>query len=504
MSNRGYPKNENRKVKASELVQAACIFFACYILMLFVLFVMLVLHDINGWLDFCVNRTTEMFSLCICIFLLYFIIYFYYYFENKEFLVQSRNILCIFTIITVCVVLCSLAGTYVNVYVRPAALLSIVCVFIFNRRQAIILNFVFFMLVFIIDNYTNGFGTDIPPQLMYYSIMRGFVCGTLAIFVANSVKTRGGILLTGAIIAVPTVAIAVLFEFSDTGVHIQWLNFVEAIGWSVLGCMLSSILAIAFLPVLEVMFNRLTVFRLRELTRTDASLLVRLKKEAPGTFNHSLIVAQLAESCALAINENAEIARAAAYYHDVGKLKQPDCFTENQSDYNIHNELTPELSADIIRSHAKDGYDLLIANHFPQIIADVACEHHGTMPIKFFYAKAMKISGGDADIGDYSYLGPTPRSKIAAIVMIADSSEAAVRSLKEHSPENVERVVRSIIEERMDLEQFVDCNITIRELTTIKQTLVDALSGVHHHRVKYPAIRFNRERKAVEEQHQDD
>ena len=227
---------------------------------------------------------------------------------------------------------------------------------------------------------------------------------------------------------------------------------------------------------------------------------MRLKQEAPGTFNHSLIVAQLSETCAVAIGENAELARAAAYYHDIGKLKQPDCFTENQTGYNVHDELTPELSADIIRSHAKDGYELLKAARFPKLIADVAREHHGTLPIKYFYNKAMKLSGGDADVADYSYLGPTPQSKIAAIVMISDASEAATRALRDRSPASVERTVRSIIEERMDLDQFAECDITIRELTIIKQTLVEALSGVHHHRVEYPAIRFNRDRQAVKEE----
>ena len=136
----------------------------------------------------------------------------------------------------------------------------------------------------------------------------------------------------------------------------------------------------------------------------------------------------------------------------------------------------------------------------PEIFADVAREHHGTLPIKFFYAKAMKISGGDVNIRDYSYLGPTPHTKIAAIVMIADATEAAVRAMKERTPETVEKVVRSIIEERMDLDQFVNCDITMRELTVIKQALVSTLSGVYHHRVAYPAIRFNREGDAEREE----
>ncbi|MDE7159096.1 MAG: HD domain-containing protein, partial [Clostridiales bacterium] len=186
-------------------------------------------------------------------------------------------------------------------------------------------------------------------------------------------------------------------------------------------------------------------------------------------------------------------------YHDVGKLKQPECFTENQTDYNVHDELTPELSADIIRSHATDGYNFLMSAHLPEEIANVAIEHHGTLPIKYFYNKALKLAGEDLGTKDYSYLGPTPSTKIAAIVMIADASEAAVRSLSDRSAEYVERIVRGIIEERMDLDQFDECDITLKDLATIKETLVVALSGVHHHRVKYPSIRFNRAKETVAE-----
>ncbi|MDE5547994.1 MAG: HD domain-containing protein, partial [Clostridia bacterium] len=300
------------------------------------------------------------------------------------------------------------------------------------------------------------------------------------------------------VVVAPTVLIVVLLKLPSV-YNLGWIQMGSSIGFSVLGCIISVILVLALLPVFEFAFNRLTVFRLCELTSTNAPILKRLQREAPGTFNHSLIVAQLSETCAVAIGENAELARAAAYYHDVGKLKQPDCFTENQTGYNVHDELMPELSADIIRSHAKDGYDLITSSRLPAVIADVAREHHGTLPIKYFYNKAMRLSGGDADVKDYSYLGPIPQTKIAAIVMIADAAEAATRALQTRVPENVERAVRSIIEERMDLGQFDECNITMRELTTIKLTLVDALSGVHHSRISYPAIRFNSDRKAVKE-----
>lgn len=485
------------EVKNSRLVRSAFVFAACYIVLLLVVFLMIVINDPHGWMDYFVNNATNLLTLCVCAFLLYFIIYYYYYFEDKEFLAKIGNVLLVFVLVTTCVIASYLFGRFVSIYARPGALLALLCVFLFNRRQAIMINFIFSILMFVIDTYSNNFGADGATTQVYYALMLNFVCGTFAIFAVGKNKTRGGLLLTGCIVAIPTVIIVTLLQAAE--INSDWIDYVASIGYSIMGCLISAALALALMPVFEGLFNRLTVFRLRELTSTNAPLLVRLKQEAPGTFNHSLIVAQLSETCAVAIGENAELARAAAYYHDVGKLKQPDCFTENQTDYNVHDELMPELSADIIRSHAKDGYELLVAARFPQIIADVAREHHGTLPIKFFYNKAMKLSGGDVDVADYSYLGPTPQTKIAAIVMIADASEAATRALADRTPASVERVVRAIIEERMDLDQFAECDITIRELTVIKQTLVEALSGVHHHRVQYPAIRFNRAHQAVRE-----
>ena len=242
------------------------------------------------------------------------------------------------------------------------------------------------------------------------------------------------------------------------------------------------------------MFSELTIFRLRELASEQAKLIKRLKKNAPGTYHHSMTVAQIAEACAQAIGEDSELARAAAYYHDVGKLKNPEMFTENQTDYNVHNELTPELSVDIIRSHTRDGANLIRKAHLPEFFADIAIQHHGTLPIKYFYAKALKMSDGELNIENYSYAGPTPTSKIAAIIMIADAAEAAARSLTNRSPEKVEELVRNIIEERLDLEQFDNCNITMSELTTIKLTVVSQLTGVYHSRVAYHKLKINKKK----------
>lgn len=491
------------KVNRKRLLIGAAIFALFYVLTILLVFVMIVINQPKDWTSYFSNNFSDASLVCVCLFLLFAIIYYYFYFENKEFLLKPKNVILILTIIILSLVLNYVFSRVVgDVYIRPTAMLALMFVFLLNRRQAIILNFVFAFLMFVIDRNTN-MTVVLGANPQYFSLMLILVSGTVSIFLAGANKTRGGLMLTGLISAVPTVIVILLFaipELTESG----WVRYVTVAGYGFVGSLLSAMLALSLLPMFERIFNVLTVFRLSEITSTNAPILKQLKAEAPGTFNHSLIVAHLSETCAVAIGENAELARAAGYYHDVGKLKQPECFTENQTGYNVHDELTPELSADIIRSHAKDGYEFLMSAHLPEEIANVAKEHHGTLPIKYFYNKALKLSGEDLDTEGFSYFGPTPRTKVAAIVMIADASEAAVRALSDRSAENVERIVRGIIEERMDLDQFSDCDITLRELTIIKETIVGALSGVHHHRVKYPAIRFNRGRKTVEENVRED
>ena len=166
--------------------------------------------------------------------------------------------------------------------------------------------------------------------------------------------------------------------------------------------------------------------------------------------------------------------------------------SQNQGEYNLHDELTPELSADIIRSHARDGYNLIKNHHLPDFLADVALQHHGTMPIRYFYAKALKMTDGELNIEDFSYMGPKPQTKPAAIIMICDAAEAAVRAVNARKPEEAEKAIRAIIEERMDLEQFSECDVTMADLTKIRHALVNALTGVYHHRIKYPNIKYRR------------
>ncbi len=427
-----------------------------------------------------------------CVFMLVVIMYLYYLFEDKSILASGKNITLIFALLDLSFLFSWLIGEYINIFARPVAFVALMAFVLINRRSGIFLNIISALLIFVADTFAGGMTVE---NAYYSSLIIAFSAGMFAIFFCEKARTRLHVVFVGMIIVIPVDITIILLGIStlvegSTGALDALGSILMHMGFGLFGGVMSTILHLLLLPLFEVIFNCLTVYRLSELTSSDATILKKLKEEAPGTYNHSMIVAQLAEASAAAVGENMDYARAAALYHDVGKLHYPEHFTENQGDYNLHDELTPELSADIIRSHARDGYNLIKAHHLPDFLADIAIQHHGTLPIRYFYAKALKMTDGELNIEDFSYMGPKPQTKLAAIIMIADASEAAVRAVNARKPEEVERAIRGIIEERMDLEQFSECDITMVELTKIRQALVNTLSGVYHHRVQYPNIKY--------------
>ncbi len=432
----------------------------------------------------------------ICMLLLAVIMYLYFFFEDRDILRQASKIWILFLVLDLYFLAAWLMGDKINIYARPVAFVPLMIFVLINRKAAIFMNIISSLFVFVTDTFTGSVGVF---QVEYYSsLIMSFTAGMFAIFFCNKVKTRIRIVAVGILIVIPINVIILILEIApilgqSEPITAEAFELIfQSMGYGLVGGVSATVFFLALLPVFESVFNTLTVFRIRELTSSDARVLKMLKENAPGTYNHSVMVAQLAEASAAAIGENVDFARAAALYHDVGKLHEPGHFTENQGEYNLHDELTPELSADLIRSHAKDGYTLIRSNHLPEFLADIALQHHGTMPIRYFYAKAMKMSDGEINIEDFSYLGPKPQTKLAAIIMIADASEAAVRAAKAKSAEDTERAIRAVIEERMDLEQFAECDITMADLTKIRQALVNTLTGVYHHRIKYPSIKYKR------------
>lgn len=453
-------------------------------------------HGAEVFTDYIVEHQQELIRVGVSICVLIAILYFYFFFENKSVLYKVSKSVELFLLLYLSLIITYLMGRFVDPASRPVAFLALMVATLFKRRDAIFINSIFALIVLIIDRLSTtidtSYLTGIDVVNAYSSLLCRFCAGIVAIFLFQNVKTRTESVLVAIILLIPVEFINCILELPTSDWEVN--TFLHMLMYGAMGCVLSVMLYMFILPIFELIFAELTVFRLRELTSDDSKLIKRLKENAPGTYNHSVVVSQLVEACAKAIGEDSELARAAAFYHDVGKLKSPEMFAENQTDYNFHNELTPELSVAIIRSHAKDGATLITKNRLPEFFADVAVQHHGTMPIKYFYVKALKMSDGELNVENYSYAGPIPESKIAAIIMIADSSEAATRSLTDRSPANVEALVRALINERLDMDQFDDCNITMRELSIIKSTIVNQLTGVYHSRVAYPKLTISKKK----------
>ncbi len=253
--------------------------------------------------------------------------------------------------------------------------------------------------------------------------------------------------------------------------------------------LLSGMIALGTLPILESSFGIITPYGLAELADHNQPLLKRLQFEAPGTYHHSLMVSNLAEAAAEAIGANPILARVGSFYHDIGKLKRPLFFVENQSYFGIenpHTKLNPRLSKMVITAHPKDGVEIAKENHLPSIIHNFILQHHGEGLASYFYNQAVAEEGiENVKEEQFRYTGPKPNMKETAILMIADAVESAVRSLKTPSNEEIEEIIDKIIKERLNDGQFSDCPLTLKDLKVIATTFNRILRGMQHNRIKY-------------------
>ena len=240
---------------------------------------------------------------------------------------------------------------------------------------------------------------------------------------------------------------------------------------------------------MEGSFNEVTTLKLLELSNPNNVLLKKLLMDAPGTYHHSMLVANLAEMASEEVGANSVVTRIGAYYHDIGKTQKPYFFGENQmGGDNPHNNLNPELSAKIIISHVKDGIELAKKYNLPSVIQDIIAEHHGTTLVKYFYYTVKNNSENPDEVKeeDFRYSGPIPSSKESGIIMLADSVEAAVRSIKEPNEDKIKEMVNNIINDKLSSGQLNNCNLTINDIEKIKKCFLTALNGIYHHRVEYP------------------
>ena len=257
-----------------------------------------------------------------------------------------------------------------------------------------------------------------------------------------------------------------------------------------LNAFISGIFALGFLTPLESILNTASVFRLMDLSDLNSPTMKRMLITAPGTYNHSMMVATLAESACSEIGANALLARVGAYYHDIGKLEQPEYFVENQTQGNKHDDINPSLSVSVLKSHVKKGVEKANQLRLPQEVTDIIAEHHGNGLIYYFYHKA-KQQEENTDPESYCYSGDSPSSKEAAVVMLADTVEAACRTLVKPSVPRLEKFIRQLIMDKVENHLLDKCQLRFCDLDVIQDSFVKILAGYYHSRIEYPNQKTN-------------
>ena len=391
----------------------------------------------------------------------------------KEIYNNTKKLILISVINLGSLALARVVGSF-SPYLIPFACAPMLLTLLLNYKISMFIS----ILNIILISAVNSFDVQV--------IIVGIVSSLLGATLLKKMQQRNDLIYSTGYIAVVSAILTL-----STGILIS-SNVVEVLlksGVAIIGGILSGVLALGILPFLEGSFNEVTTLKLLELSNPNNVLLKKLLMDAPGTYHHSMLVANLAEMASEEVGANSVVTRIGAYYHDIGKTQKPYFFGENQmGGDNPHNNLNPELSAKIIISHVKDGIELAKKYNLPSVIQDIIAEHHGTTLVKYFYYTVKNNSENPDEVKeeDFRYSGPIPSSKESGIIMLADSVEAAVRSIKEPNEDKIKEMVNNIINDKLSLGQLNNCNLTINDIEKIKKCFLTALNGIYHHRVEYP------------------
>jgi putative nucleotidyltransferase with HDIG domain len=430
------------------------------------------------------NTIIPYLGIIIWVVLLYALLILYLRIFQPQTRGRESNIVLIGAIINL-TLLISLLVTLINIsdnidtasqigYLIPVAAASMLLMVLLGRGIAI---FITVLLSLAVGIMTGG---QLSCTIVY------LLGGITAIFATHSLTQRVKFFKASVYIVIANVVAIVALGFLNNHTASQIVN---GIVLGVINGVFAAILTLGLLPFLESMFRVTTVVRLLELSNSNHPLLKRLMMEAPGTYHHSILVGNLAEAAAQSVNADALLVRVASYYHDIGKLKRPYFFIENQlPGENPHDKLQPTLSMLILSSHVKSGVEMLRQDNFPEEIIDIVEQHHGTSVLSFFYHKAKETAENPDTIkeDDFRYLGPNPQTKEAAIVMLADSVQAAVQSMDNPHPSHMSQKVRDVIKHKLEQEQVQECNLTFKDLDIIAQAFIKVLAGMQHQRIVYP------------------
>lgn len=389
--------------------------------------------------------------------------------------VYNNNSKLLIIAIIVCVnVVFALGGNVISGYLIPAGFAVILISIIFDPMLAFIITMPSTVVIACITNF------NMEAVILY---LTGSLSGIL---LSYNVHQRNNFFIGGGVIGLLNGLL--IFSMGLINNYSITQNLINS-SIGIAGGVLSAILAIGILPVFEQLFDIITPMKLLELSNPNQRLLKKLLFEAPGTYHHSVLVGNLAEAAANEIGANAVLTRTGAYYHDIGKIKRPYFFKENQiTNDNPHDKITPKLSTLIITSHVKDGLELAAEYKLPGAIRDIIVEHHGTTLVRYFYVMAKNSENEEVEESSFRYEGPKPGTKESAIVMLADSVEAAVRSMSSPTSADIEKMVNKIVQEKVDDGQLNDSDLTLKDIEKTKQSFLKVLEGIFHSRIEYPEL----------------
>lgn len=412
-----------------------------------------------------------------------FILYELYWLDKRKQL-DHRTILSILFISVIVIALMKIVSyftTQVNqlFYVVPVATGVLLIKQLIHERLAIVLAIIYALLGSFL------FNGEIPGALNVEAGVYFLISQLGAIVLLSNIKDRLSIVRAGLGMALINMLIVLVFVFLTFEKYALGDVFLH-LSYGAASALLSAVLTLGLLPFFETGLGILSDIRLLSLSNPNQPLLRKLLIEAPGTYHHSIMVANLSETACEAVGANGLLARVGAYYHDIGKTVQPQHFIENQmSIANPHDSMDPRQSAEIIINHPYDGAKMLKKQRLPKEIIDIAKQHHGTTLLKYFYFKEKEMDPEVAE-EDFRYPGPKPQTKEAAIICICDSVEAAVRSLQEPTEEKIDEIVSSIINDRLMDGQLDECPLTLKELREIRLAVCETLKGIFHSRIQYP------------------
>lgn len=382
-----------------------------------------------------------------------------------------------------------LVGRYISVSAMPVMLAAMLVVNLLGARPAYVLNFALSMLI----TFLTVAGPGLETSQMLSVLLMCNIGGMLSIYLMRRNPARVFVFFTGLIVGMVDFAVLLCVGTLISGS----MTLVPAsASYAILGAVTAAILCVGLQPILEAAFNLVTPAKLIELSNPNQPLLRRLMIETPGTYHHSMIVANLAEAAAEAIGADALLVRVGAYYHDIGKLVRPLYFKENQIGENPHDKTDPRVSTAILTEHTRDGVELAKKHHLPEPIIDMIQQHHGDTAAMYFYAKTVKQLGEEnVDINDFRYDGPKPQTSEAAILMLSDTVEAAVRSIPEPTQAKISAMIRKLVRGKMEDGQLDECTLTFRDIDKICAAFENVLKGVFHQRIEYPSVDLNRSKR---------